>query len=172
MSRVFCAGGLAHVGGKRSADDHESECEGERASSHLCPSIPNRHQAPSCLMSFSTVRPVARYDGRNEVLAMRRVGTYHVRIGSFILLTLVALPACSSPTSPTSEITRDRAIDLARQHVSFEPTSTAADKDSRQGRPVWVVTFRRADGSHGGLGLFAEVSLDRRTGELVTVAMS
>jgi hypothetical protein len=103
---------------------------------------------------------------------MRRVGTYHVRIGLLTLLTLVALPACSSPTSPTSEITRDRAIELARQHVSFEPTSTGADKDSRQGRPVWVVTFRRADGSHGGLGLFAEVSLDRRTGELVTVAMS
>src|SRR4029453_13365715 len=69
MSRVFCANGLAHVGGKRSADDHESECEREQASSHLCPSIPNRHQASSCLMSFSTVRPVARYDGRNEVLA-------------------------------------------------------------------------------------------------------
>jgi hypothetical protein len=41
MSRVFCAGGLAHVGGKRSADDHESECEDQQAPSHPSPSISN-----------------------------------------------------------------------------------------------------------------------------------
>jgi hypothetical protein len=104
---------------------------------------------------------------------MRRLDAYPVRrLGLFLLLMVVTLPACSSPISPTSEITRERAIELARHQVSFEPTSAAADMDSRQGRPVWVVTFRRADGSHGGLGQFAEVTLDRRTGELVTVAMS
>ena len=102
---------------------------------------------------------------------MHRVDAYFVGIGLFLSIALVSLTACS-PTSPSAEITRDRAIELARQHVSFEPTSTAAEMDSRQGRPVWVVTFRRADGSHGGLGQFAVVSLDRRTGELVTVAMS
>jgi hypothetical protein len=103
---------------------------------------------------------------------MRRLGMYHVGIGLFLSMTLFALSACSSPISPLSEITRERAIELARQHVSFEPTSTGAEMDSRQGGPVWVVTFRRADGSHGGLGQFAEVTLDRRTGELVTIAMS
>jgi hypothetical protein len=41
MSRVFCAGGLAHVGRKRSANDHESECECQQAPSHPCPSIAN-----------------------------------------------------------------------------------------------------------------------------------
>src|SRR4029453_12793296 len=46
------------------------------------------------------------------------VGTYHMRIGLFILLTLVALPACSSPTSPRSEITRDRAIALSKTNSS------------------------------------------------------
>ena len=61
MSRVFCAESLAHVAGKRSADDHEGECEREQASSHLCPSISNRHPAPSCLMSFSTVRGALRW---------------------------------------------------------------------------------------------------------------
>jgi hypothetical protein len=38
---VFCAGGLAHVGGKRSADDHESECEYQQAPSHPSSSISN-----------------------------------------------------------------------------------------------------------------------------------
>ncbi len=102
---------------------------------------------------------------------MRRLVPYPIRIVLFSLLPLFALSACS-PTSPSSEITRERAIELARQHVSFEPTSVAANTDSRQGRPVWVVTLRRADGSHGGLGQFAEVTLDRRTGVLVTIAMS
>jgi hypothetical protein len=64
-----------------------------------------------------------------------------VRIGLLLSLALFALSACS-PTSPSSDITRERAIELARQHVSFEPTSTAAEMDSRQGRPVWVVTFQ------------------------------
>ncbi|PYR88769.1 MAG: hypothetical protein DMF84_27220 [Acidobacteria bacterium] len=36
---------------------------------------------------------------------------------------------------------------------------------SRHHRPVWLVTFRRQDGSHGGLGQFAEVAIDRRRGK-------
>src|SRR5262249_8400533 len=79
--------------------------------------------------------------------------------------------ACSTMTSPTN-VTQDRAIEIARQQISFEPTSTSAAMDTRQSRPVWVVTFRCADGSHGGLGQFAEVAIDRRNGEVVTVAMS
>ena len=102
---------------------------------------------------------------------MRTRDAYHVQIGLFLSVVLFALSACSL-TSPSSEITRERAIELAQQYVAFAPTSIAADTDSRQGRPVWVVTLRRADGSHGGLGQFAEVTLDRTTGELVTVAMS
>ena len=94
---------------------------------------------------------------------------FTLTFGMLSLLVVFTLTACSL-VSP-SELSREDAIELARQHVSFEPTSTAADTDSRQGRPVWVVTFRRADGSHGGLGQFAEVTLDRRTGGLVTVAM-
>ena len=37
VSRVFCADSLAHVAGKGSPDDHESECERQQASSHLSP---------------------------------------------------------------------------------------------------------------------------------------
>ena len=41
LSLVFCAGGLACLGDKGAADDHESECERQQALSHLCPSISN-----------------------------------------------------------------------------------------------------------------------------------
>lgn len=94
---------------------------------------------------------------------------------AFVLLglTLVMISACSrTPTSPSSEIARERAIEIARQQVSFEPTSTDAAIGVRQNRQVWVVAFRRADGSHGGLGQFMEITVDRSTGDVVTVAMS
>ena len=78
---------------------------------------------------------------------MRRLGIDDVRIGMYLSMTLFALSACSSPISPSSEITGERAIELARQHVSFEPTGTAAEMDSRQGRPVWVVTFQARTGA-------------------------
>jgi hypothetical protein len=120
--------------------------------------------------SFSAVG-WTRYHGGYVVVIMRRVDAYVLEIGLFLSIALIALSGCS-PTSPSVDIPRERAIELARQHISFEPTSTSADTDSRQGRPVWVVTFRMADGSHGGLGQFAEITLDRRTGELVTTAMS
>ena len=89
-----------------------------------------------------------------------------------LALAVLTVCACKTATSPTSTISRDRAIEIARQQVSFEPTSTEAVRDTRQSRPVWVVTFRRADGSHSGLGQFAEVTIDRSTGRVITVAMS
>jgi len=165
---VLGADRLTDVTGKRHTEHCKCKRERQQALSHLCPSISNPHCNPARSRRMSFVR---RYDGRHEVLAMRWLGTYHVRIVWFLALLLFGLSACS-PTSPSSEITRDRAIDLARQHISFEPTNIATETDSRQGRPVWVVTFRRADGSHGGLGQFVEVTLDRRTGQLVTIAMS
>jgi hypothetical protein len=42
MSRVLGAKSLAHVTGKGSTDDHESESKRQKASSHLNPSIPDR----------------------------------------------------------------------------------------------------------------------------------
>ena len=90
-----------------------------------------------------------------------------------MVLAIVLLSGCS-PTSPSSQITRDRAIDLARQTVRFEPTNITATLDTVRGHPVWVVTLTRGDRSHG-LGLFeefAEISVDRKTGEIVRLAIS
>ena len=91
----------------------------------------------------------------------------------FAPVVLGVVFACgSTPTSPSSEITRDRAIEIARSHVSFDATTVEARPDVREGKAVWVVALRRVDGSHGGLGQFAEVTVDRSTGDVVTIAMS
>ena len=81
----------------------------------------------------------------------------------------------SSPgTSPTSRngISRERAIEIAREQVTFAPTSIEAAADTVEGRATWAVTFRAADASHGGLGQFMMVWVDRRTREIVSLAMS
>jgi len=82
-------------------------------------------------------------------------------------------PAVAVPPAvgAAQEITRERAIEIARQHVTFEPTSTEAVSTVREGKQVWVVTFRRA-GQSGGLGQFMEVTIDRATGMVVSLAMS
>src|SRR5688572_485326 len=43
--------------------------------------------------------------------------------------TLGALLACNGLLSPSSAITRERAIEIARQHISFEPTTTEVESD-------------------------------------------
>jgi hypothetical protein len=92
-------------------------------------------------------------------------------LGILMALTIVLASACS-PTSPSSQITRDRAIDVARQSVGFEPTNITATMDTVRGHPVWVVTLTRGDRSHGLFEEFAEVSVDRKTGEILRVAIS
>lgn len=86
-----------------------------------------------------------------------------------VLAAMLAVVACTAtPTSPTTGITRARAIDIALSSVHFDPTSV----DALPARAVWVVILRRADGSHGGLGQFAELTIDRSTGNVIRIAMS
>lgn len=90
---------------------------------------------------------------------------------------LATTSACTStsPTSPTSspaDITQERAIDIARQQVTFIPTSVDVAADTVRGQATWAVVFRASDGTHGGLGQFMKVWVDRHTGEIVGVARS
>ena len=99
----------------------------------------------------------------------------HFRVHRACLLFAVALTVLSctdAATRPSRDITRERAIEIARQHVTFEPTSTEATAAVRERKQVWVVTFRRADGTHGGLGQLMEVTIDRQTGTVTSIAMS
>lgn len=71
------------------------------------------------------------------------------------------------------EITREQAIEIARKHVTFEPRTVEAVAEEDEGRPVWRVTFRgRPPGPEHAMGELQEILVDRRTGEVVSLAMS
>ena len=86
------------------------------------------------------------------------------------LLSLVLIIGCASRGN--AEISKERAIELARQHVSFEPGKIETEKDTEDGRPVWRVTFYGKNVSAVHPGEVMIVTLDRRTGEVVALGMS
>lgn len=74
---------------------------------------------------------------------------------------------CMGPSA--QEISRERAIEIARQHVSFQPDSVEAERATSSARPVWRVTLRgRLPGQPPGLFETAIVEIDRRSGEVVS----
>jgi hypothetical protein len=76
---------------------------------------------------------------------------------------------CTGP-SPT-EISSDRAIEIARPLVSFTPDTIDAVRATVAGLPVWRVTFKgRLPGQPPGLFETAIVEVDRVNGEVVSVA--
>jgi hypothetical protein len=88
-----------------------------------------------------------------------------------LVLPLLTLAACASRTAG-EEITRKRAIEIARQHLEFEARSTEAEKVTDAGRPVWRVTFKGRPPEEGGVGEVLVVNIDRKTGEMVSIGMS
>jgi hypothetical protein len=85
---------------------------------------------------------------------------------------LAALAACASNSSG-EEISREQAIEIARQHVTFEPRSIEAEKATDEGRPVWRVTFRGEPlGPTHPMGELQIIFVDRKTGEVVSLAMT
>jgi peptidase YpeB-like protein len=91
---------------------------------------------------------------------------------ALLILALLALLAACASQSPGEEISKERAIELARPHVTFEPGKVEAVKDTEEGRPIWRVTFygKGVDATHPGEVSF--VLLDRKTGEVVSLGMS
>lgn len=81
--------------------------------------------------------------------------------------------AATCSTAPR-EVTRDRAIAIARAHATFDVASAEAARDSDGGRPVWRVTLRGKPASpdHPLLRPILIVLIDRRTGEVISVAKS
>lgn len=95
-----------------------------------------------------------------------------VATGFGLVLILVMFAGCP-PKSTPKEITRERAIEIARSQVSFQPTSIEAEKATENGRPLWRVTFRGPTVSqihlHGELMI---VSIDRQTEKVVSISKS
>ena len=77
--------------------------------------------------------------------------------------------ACANPSD--AEITKDRAIEIAREQVKFQADSVEAVRTTSDNRPVWRVTLRgRLPGQPPGLFETAIVDVDRRNGEVVSIA--
>ena len=89
-----------------------------------------------------------------------------------ICLAPIALVAVTCPAEPVeSEVTREQAIEIARQAVSFQPDSVDAVLSTSAERPVWRVTFRgRRPGQPEGLFEMIIVEVDPRSGEVVSIA--
>ncbi len=87
-----------------------------------------------------------------------------------LVAILVALAfACTGPSD--AEISRDRAIEIARSRITFQPDTTEATRTTSNKRLVWRVTFRgRLPGQPPGLFETAVVDVDRSSGEIVSVA--
>lgn len=89
------------------------------------------------------------------------------------LLAAAALLSCSSAPSDDSGISRERAIEIARQQLEFEAREVEAERAEEGGRPVWRVTFRGEPvGPTHPMGEILIVAVDRETGEVVMVGMS
>jgi predicted small lipoprotein YifL len=101
-------------------------------------------------------------------------------VSFFILLLMAPLAGCprKSPqkvpsNSSQREISRERAIEIARSHVKFQPKSINAEKATENGRSVWRVTFRGEPvGQVSVMGEIMIISIDRFTGEIVSIAQS
>lgn len=90
-------------------------------------------------------------------------------------LGLLVAPFLGAPACPPEppEIARERAIEIARAQLRFEPLSTEAVKAKEDGRKVWRVTFRgRPAGAGHPIREILVVVIDRATGEVLSLAKS
>ncbi len=82
-------------------------------------------------------------------------------------------PSAQESQPARKEISRERAIEIARERVDFKPKSARAVKAIEDKRKVWRVTFRGEPISKvHPMGETMIVSVDRFTGEIVSVSKS
>ena len=96
------------------------------------------------------------------------------RRASLAILRLAALAvvatACIRPLQGNG-ITRERAVEIAQGQVSFKSDRIEAVRTTSGPRAVWRVTLRgRLPGQPPMLFETVVVEIDRRTGEVVSVA--
>ena len=104
---------------------------------------------------------------------VRRIALVRLRFAILCIAAAVSLAAACPGPSPVSELSRERAIEIARAHVSFQPDSVEAERATSAGRAVWRVTFRgRLPGQPPLLFETVIVEVDRESGEVVSIARS
>ena len=99
----------------------------------------------------------------------RRRGAFLV---VFALMAGAMLAACLHG-APSTEITREHAIEIARRQVSFQPGRVEAVRAVSGATPVWRVTLRgQLPGQPPPLFETVIVEVHRRSGEVVSIARS
>lgn len=95
------------------------------------------------------------------------------RRSALVLLLAATSSVAATCPSPAGEISRERAIDIARPHATFEIVSIDAARTTEDGRAVWRVTLQGAPTAPGSpLRPIVIVYVDRRSGEVISIAMS
>jgi peptidase YpeB-like protein len=90
----------------------------------------------------------------------------------FFAAAIAAMGAMCNPVEKPTQITRDRAIEIARKDLAFKPDSVDAVQTTEQQRQIWRVTFKgRLPDQPPGLFETVTVDVDARTGEVVSAAM-
>jgi hypothetical protein len=95
-----------------------------------------------------------------------------LRHSAVVLVLAVGLTATACARATNSvELSRESAITIARQQVSFNPSTIEARKGTSGSTPVWRITLRgRLPGQPPMLFETRVVEIDRRTGAVVSVA--
>lgn len=96
-------------------------------------------------------------------------GTGKVRTGCLAIVALLTA-GCASAARP-AEVTRERAIEIARAQVRWTPFESAAAKARTSGRSVWRVTLKgRLPGQPPELFETAVVEVDAVSGAVVSLS--
>ena len=96
---------------------------------------------------------------------------FFFRVVGCVVFSALLADACARPLA--GEISRERAVDIARSQVTFRASSLEAVKVSVRGRPLWRVTIRgRLPGQPSELFETRIVEIDRVSGAIVSVSRS
>ena len=89
---------------------------------------------------------------------------------TLVLAALLLQGGCAHATA-AREISRERALQIARREISFEPDRIDARRVAAESGPVWRVVFRgRLPGQPPLLFETYVVDVSRRTGAVMIVA--
>src|SRR5262245_18999152 len=105
---------------------------------------------------------------------MLRACRHYLPMSGLGVLLLIAAALAMSGIRVAPEISRQQAIEIARQQpVQFGVQAVDAEKSVEGGRPVWRITFHgQPIGPSRPIGELMFVLVDRTTGQVTSLGMT